>query len=163
MTTQTLQTISLTLNDGTESSLGALGGKAVLVVNVASKCGFTPQYDALEALYEEYRARGLEILGVPSNQFGGQEPGTDGEIADFCRRNFGVTFALAARTDVNGPDAHPLYAALTKDGTEPIAWNFEKFLVNRDGTVLARFASSVTPDSPELVAAVEAALAAAKV
>ncbi|PYI69573.1 glutathione peroxidase [Arthrobacter livingstonensis] len=162
MATPTLQTISLILNDGTESSVSAIGGKAVLVVNVASKCGFTPQYDTLEALYEKYRAGGLEILGVPSNQFGGQEPGTDGEIADFCRRNFGVTFALTAKTDVNGPDAHPLYVALTKGGAEPIAWNFEKFLVNRDGVVLARFASSVSPDAPELVAAVEAALAAAQ-
>jgi glutathione peroxidase len=160
VTTQTLQSIPLTLNDGSESSLGALGGKAVLVVNVASQCGFTPQYDALEALYERFHARGLEILGVPCNQFGGQEPGTDGEIADFCRKNFGVTFALAAKADVNGPDAHPLYAALTNDGAEPVKWNFEKFLLNHDGGVLVRFGSAVTPDAPELVAAVDAALAA---
>ncbi|WP_113716601.1 glutathione peroxidase [Arthrobacter dokdonensis] len=159
MTTQTVQTIPLALNDGSRSSLDELGGKAVLVVNVASQCGFTPQYDALEALHEKYRVRGLQVIGVPCDQFGGQEPGSDGEIAEFCRKNFGVTFTLAAKADVNGPDAHPLYAALTKDGIEPIKWNFEKFLLNRDGVILARFASAVTPDSPELVAAVEAALA----
>ncbi|MCQ9162704.1 glutathione peroxidase [Arthrobacter sp. STN4] len=159
MTTETLQTIPLTLNDGTASSLAALGGTAVLVVNVASQCGFTPQYDALEALHEKYQDRGLVILGVPCNQFGGQEPGTDGEIAEFCRKNFGVTFPLAAKADVNGPDAHPLFAALTDGGAEPVRWNFEKFLLNHDGALVARFASAVAPDSPELVAAVEAALA----
>ncbi|ALE04411.1 glutathione peroxidase (plasmid) [Arthrobacter sp. ERGS1:01] len=159
MTTQTLNTIPLTLNDGSATTLGALSTKAVLVVNVASKCGFTAQYDALEALYEKYQEQGLEILGMPCNQFGGQEPGTAEEIADFCRKNFGVTFPLAAKADVNGDDAHPLFAALTNQGAEPVKWNFEKFLVNHDGELLARFDSPVTPDAPELVAAVEAALA----
>lgn len=149
----------MTLNDGTETTLGALAGQAVLVVNVASKCGFTKQYDALEALYQKYRDRGLAVLGMPCNQFGGQEPGTAEEIADFCRKNFGVSFPLAAKTDVNGADAHPLYAALTNNGAEPITWNFEKFLLDRDGVVLARFAPAVTPDAPELIGAVEAALA----
>jgi len=159
VTTQTLNTIPLTLNDGSATTLGALATKAVLVVNVASKCGFTPQYDALEALYEKYKEQGLEILGMPCNQFGGQEPGTAEEIADFCRKNFGVTFPLAAKADVNGGDAHPLFAMLTKQGAEPVKWNFEKFLINHDGELLARFASPVTPDAAELVAAVEAALA----
>lgn len=158
MTTQTLNTIPLTLNDGSATTLGALATKAVLVVNVASKCGFTPQYDALEALYEKYKEQGLEILGMPCNQFGGQEPGTAEEIADFCRKNFGVTFPLAAKADVNGDDAHPLFAMLTKQGAEPVKWNFEKFLINHDGELLARFASPVTPDAAELVAALEAAL-----
>jgi glutathione peroxidase len=157
--TQTLKSISLTLNDGTETTLGAVAKGAVLVVNVASACGFTPQYTALEALYEGYRARGLEILGMPCNQFGGQEPGTDEEIADFCHKNFGVTFPLGAKVDVNGTDAHPLFAELTGHGASPVKWNFEKFLISTDGRALARFASAVTPDAPELVAAIEAALA----
>lgn len=159
MTTQTLNTIPLELNDGTETTLAGLAGKAVLLVNVASKCGFTPQYDALETLHEKYRARGLAVIGVPCNQFGGQEPGTDEEIVEFCRKNFGVTFPLAAKADVNGDSAHPIFALLTGGGAEPVKWNFEKFLITRDGAVQARFASAVTPDSPELVAAVESALA----
>jgi glutathione peroxidase len=162
MTPTTLHNIPLTMNDGSKTDFGRFSGKVVLVVNVASKCGFTVQYDALEALYEKYRDRGFEILGVPSNQFGQQEPGTDEEIADFCRQNFGVTFPLAAKVDVNGDDAHPLYAALTSSGptgeTEPVKWNFEKFLINNDGDVVARFGSAVTPDSPELVSAIETAL-----
>ncbi|WP_425859630.1 glutathione peroxidase [Arthrobacter sp. TWP1-1] len=158
MSTQTLDTIALILNDGSETSLPELAERAVLLVNVASKCGFTKQYDALEALHEKYRGQGLSVVGIPCNQFGAQEPGTEEEIAEFCRKNFGVTFPLAAKTDVNGPEAHPLYAALTKDGTEPVKWNFEKFLITNDGDVLGRFASDVTPDAPELVAAVEAAL-----
>ncbi|WP_449374016.1 glutathione peroxidase [Arthrobacter psychrolactophilus] len=158
MSTQTLNTIALVLSDGSETSLPALADKAVLLVNVASQCGFTKQYDALEALHEQFSGQGLSVVGVPCNQFGGQEPGTEEEIVEFCRKNFGVTFPLAAKTDVNGPDAHLLYSVLTKDGAEPIKWNFEKFLISRDGEVLARFESAVTPDAPELVAAVEAAL-----
>lgn len=162
MTPISLHSIPLTMNDGAESDFGRFAGKVVLVVNVASKCGFTVQYDGLEALYAKYRDRGFEILGVPSNQFGQQEPGTDEEIVEFCRQNFGVTFPLAAKADVNGADAHPLYAALTNSGPtgelEPIKWNFEKFLINNDGDVVARFGSAVTPDSPELVSAIEAAL-----
>ena len=158
MSTQTLNKIALILSDGSVTSLPALADKAVLLVNVASQCGFTKQYDALEALHAQFSGQGLSVVGVPCNQFGGQEPGTEEEIVEFCRKNFGVTFPLAAKTDVNGPDAHPLYAALTEDGAEPIKWNFEKFLISRDGEVLARFESAVTPDAPELVAAVEAAL-----
>ena len=162
MTPISLHSIPLTMNDGAESDFGRFAGKVVLVVNVASKCGFTVQYDGLEALYEKYQDQGFEILGVPSNQFGQQEPGTDAEIVDFCRQNFGVTFPLAAKADVNGADAHPLYAALTSSGPngelEPIKWNFEKFLINNDGDVVARFGSAVTPDSPELVSAIETAL-----
>ena len=159
MTTQTLNTIPLTLSDGTAATLPELAPKAVLLVNVASKCGFTKQYDALEALHSKYRDQGLSVVGVPCNQFGGQEPGTEEEIVEFCRKNFGVTFPLAAKTEVNGPDANPIYALLTGDGAEPIKWNFEKFLITHDGAVQARFESAITPDSPELVAAVEAAIA----
>lgn len=158
MTTQTLNTIPLTFNDGTETTLAGLAGKAVLLVNVASECGFTPQYDALEALHAKYREQGLSVVGVPCNQFGGQEPGTAEEIVEFCRKNFGVTFPLAAKSEVNGDGAHPIYAALTGNGAEPVKWNFEKFLITHDGVVQARFESSVTPDSPELIAAVESAL-----
>jgi glutathione peroxidase len=135
----------------------------VLVVNVASQCGFTPQYAGLELLYGKFKDRGFEILGVPCNQFAGQEPGSDNEIAEFCERNFGVTFPLAAKADVRGKDQHPLYAELTrfKNGLLPglVKWNFEKFLVNRDGVVVARFAPTVEPDSPEIIAAIEDALA----
>lgn len=159
MTTQNLNTIPLSLNDGTTAALPELGAKAVLLVNVASACGFTTQYDALEALHKKYRDRGLSVVGVPCNQFGGQEPGSQEEIAEFCRKNFGVTFPLAVKSDVNGPDAHPIYAQLTNSGAEAIKWNFEKFLISSEGEVLGRFASAVTPDSPELVAAVEMALA----
>ena len=159
MNTQNLKSLSIALNDGTETTLGAVAKGAVLVVNVASACGFTKQYAALEALYESYRARGLEILGIPCNQFGGQEPGTDEEIAEFCQKNFGVTFPLGAKVDVNGTGAHPLFAELTGHGASPVKWNFEKFLISADGSLLARFASAVTPDAPELVAAIEAALA----
>lgn len=158
MITQNLNTIPIALNDGTTTTLAGLAAKAVLVVNVASECGFTPQYDALEALHEKYRDRGVEILGMPCNQFGGQEPGTDADIADFCRKNFGVTFPLAAKADVNGDEAHPLFAQLTDGGAAPVKWNFEKFLVNADGVMVARFSSAVTPDSEELLAALEAAL-----
>lgn len=155
-----MHSIPLTLNDGTGTDFGHFAGKTVLVVNVASACGFTRQYDGLEALYNRFKDRGFEILGVPCNQFGGQEPGTDEEIGEFCRRNFGVTFPLAAKTDVNGEDQHPLYASLTRSsGTEvPIAWNFEKFLVGPDGGVLAHFSSTVEPDAEELIAAIEDSL-----
>ncbi len=158
MTTQTLNTLPLDLNDGTSTTLAELADKAVLLVNVASKCGFTSQYEGLEALHEKYRGQGLTVVGVPCNQFGEQEPGTAEEIVEFCSKNFGVTFPLAAKAEVNGDGAHPLYATLTADGTEPIKWNFEKFLITHDGVVQARFASAVTPDSAEVISAVEAAL-----
>ena len=159
MITNTLNNIPLTLSDGTTATLSALAAKAVLLVNVASECGFTKQYDALEALHDKYQDQGLTVVGVPCNQFGGQEPGTEEEIVEFCRRNFGVTFPLAAKAEVNGEDAHPIFAALTNNGAEPVQCNFEKFLITHDGELLTRFDSPVTPDAPELVAAVEGALA----
>ena len=160
----TLYTIPLTLNDGTETDFGRFKGNVVLVVNVASQCGFTPQYTGLETLYEKFRDRGFEVLGVPCNQFAGQEPGSDSEIAEFCQRNFGVTFPLTAKANVRGKDQHPLYAELTRFKTSIlpglVKWNFEKFLVNRDGEVVARFAPTVEPDSAEVIDAIESALAA---
>ncbi|WP_431976840.1 glutathione peroxidase [Micromonospora haikouensis] len=150
---------------GGPADLARYRGRALLVVNVASRCGLTPQYAGLQALHAEYADRGLVVLGVPCNQFAGQEPGTPAEIGEFCQVNYGVTFPLTAKVDVNGPDRHPLYAALVStadsDGhTGDVRWNFEKFLVAPDGTVAARFAPTVAPDSPELRAAVEKVLPA---
>ncbi len=127
-------------------------GQVLLVVNVASECGFTPQYKGLEALYQRYHARGLDILGFPCNQFGGQEPGTEKEIAQFCELNYGVTFPLFAKIDVNGEAAAPLYKFLKSEkpgllGSEAIKWNFTKFLVDRDGKPLKRYAPNDTPES----------------
>jgi glutathione peroxidase len=157
-----IHSIPLTLNDGTETDFGRFKGDVVMVVNVASRCGFTPQYAGLELLYGKFKDRGFQILGVPCNQFAGQEPGSDEEIAEFCERNFGVTFPLTVKADVRGKNQHPLYAELTKfkNGLLPgiVKWNFEKFLVNRDGVVVARFAPTVEPDAPEVLAAVEDAL-----
>lgn len=138
-------------------------GKVVLLVNVASKCGFTPQYKTLEALHEKYAEQGLAIVGAPCNQFGGQEPGSAAEIAEFCEKNYGVQFDLLAKVDVNGETACPLYKQLTSEETNPkspgpIGWNFEKFLFNRNGELVARFSSRVTPDSPEMTQAIEAEL-----
>jgi glutathione peroxidase len=129
-------------------------GKVLLIVNVASKCGFTPQYKGLEALYEKLHAKGLEVLGFPCNQFGAQEPGSESEIASFCELNYGVTFPMFAKVDVNGDDAAPLYRHLKSAkpgllGTETIKWNFTKFLVDRKGNVVARFAPNDTPESIE--------------
>ncbi|MEQ4520016.1 glutathione peroxidase [Pseudarthrobacter sp. B907] len=158
-----LHSIPLTLNDGTETDFGRFRGQVVLVVNVASQCGFTPQYAGLEALHNKFREEGFTVLGVPCNQFAGQEPGADDEIAEFCQRNFGVTFPLTTKADVRGRRQHPLYARLTKfkNGLLPglVKWNFEKFLVNRDGEIVARFAPTVEPDSPEVIEAVRQALA----
>ncbi|QSZ47632.1 glutathione peroxidase [Arthrobacter sp. D5-1] len=157
-----LYSIPLTFNDGSEADFGRFEGKAVLVVNVASECGFTRQYAGLEALYGKYREQGLEILGVPCNQFGGQEPGADEEIAEFCERNFGVTFPLTSKANVLGKQQHPLFAKLTQDEDgQPakVKWNFEKFVINRGGDLVARFPSTVEPDSEDLVKAVEKALA----
>lgn len=157
-----LYAIPLTLNDGTATDFGSFKGKVVMVVNVASNCGFTSQYAGLEALYEKFRDRGFEILGVPCNQFAGQEPGSDSEIAEFCQRNFGVTFPLTVKADVRGRHRHPLYTELTKfkTGLLPglVKWNFEKFLVSREGEVVNRFAPTVEPDSAEVIDAVEEAL-----
>jgi glutathione peroxidase len=127
-------------------------GKVLLIVNTASKCGFTPQYKGLEALHQKYHARGLEVLGFPCNQFGAQEPGTEDEIASFCELNFGVTFPLFAKVDVNGDDAAPLYRHLKQAkpgllGSEAIKWNFTKFLVDRKGSVVERFAPNAEPDA----------------
>jgi len=154
---------TLTMLDGSDTTLDAYAGQALLVVNVASECGFTRQYAGLEDLYERYRNRGLTVIGVPCNQFGEQEPGTAEEIAEFCQANFGVTFPLLAKTDVNGPDRHPLFARLTEAAdvtgkAGDVTWNFEKFLVSPKGEVVGRFRTKVEPDDPELVAAIEAVL-----
>lgn len=165
MVDSTLSDIELNTLDGTSTTLRELADGAVLVVNVASKCGLTPQYSALEKLAQDYGDRGLTVIGVPCNQFMGQEPGTAEEIQTFCSTTYGVTFPLLAKTDVNGPNRHPLYAELTQtpdaDGEAgDIQWNFEKFLVAPDGSVVNRFRPRTEPDGPEVVAAIEAVLPA---
>ncbi len=160
----TLHDFSATTIDGTERSLGDYAGKVALVVNVASQCGLTPQYAGLEELYATFKDRGLVVLGFPCNQFGGQEPGTEGEIKTFCETKFGVTFPLFGKVDVNGPARHPLYGFLTGAATAPdgpgdIRWNFAKFLVDRQGKVIARFPPTTPPASEEIVSALERALA----
>lgn len=166
----TIHEFSATAADGTTRSLDTYAGRVVLIVNVASKCGFTPQYEGLEALYQENRDRGLEILAFPCNQFGEQEPGTDAEIQEFCSTNYGVTFPVFAKVDVNGPDAAPLYAYLRAQApgdfgpsagplydhikatrpealdSDEVKWNFTKFLVGRDGKVIRRYESTATPE-----------------
>ena len=147
--------------DGKPTSLKAYEGKVLLIVNVASKCGFTPQYAALEALYAKYKDKGLLVLGFPCNQFGGQEPGTNEEIKQFCSSKYQVTFPLFDKIEVNGPKRNPLYVALAGEGSPfpgDIKWNFNKFLIGRDGKIVKRFESKGKPDSAELVQAVEAAL-----
>jgi glutathione peroxidase len=169
--------------DGKPASLGDYAGKVALVVNVASKCGLTPQYEGLEALYRDYRDKGLVVLGFPANDFGAQEPGTNEEISNFCTTNFAVDFPMFAKITVVGPEKHPLYAALTSAKPEAqgdaagfrerlkgygmtpnpapeVLWNFEKFLVGKNGEVIARFAPTTVPNDPALVGAIEAALAA---
>jgi glutathione peroxidase len=148
---------------GKPFDLGQFRGHPVLVVNVASRCGLTPQYADLEALHKEYSARGFTVLGVPCNQFGGQEPGTSEEIAEFCSTTYGVTFPMTEKVDVNGEDRHPLYQLLTpvedaEGHSGDIRWNFEKFLVTADGTVAARFSPGTLPKSDEVLKAVEASL-----
>lgn len=148
---------------GGPADLAQYRGRALLVVNVASRCGLTPQYAGLQALQDEYADRGLVVLGVPCNQFAGQEPGSAPEISEFCQVNYGVTFPLTEKVAVNGPDRHPLYAALVNtpdaDGhTGDVRWNFEKFLIAPDGTVAARFAPTVTPDDPTLRTTLEKTL-----
>lgn len=177
-----LSAIPLTRIDGAADSLADHAGKVLLVVNVASKCGLTPQYEGLEALYRTYQDQGFEVLGFPANDFGGQEPGSEEEIAQFCSLTYDVSFPMFAKADVTGPAQQPLYAALTAakpDKTGPaeefrerlkgygmtptqdpdVLWNFEKFLIARDGTVAGRFAPGMEPQSPEVVAAIEAELA----
>jgi glutathione peroxidase len=145
---------------GEDSSLGDLSGKVLLVVNVASKCGLTPQYTALEALHSRLSERGFAVVGFPCNQFGGQEPGTAEEIAEFCSASYGVTFPMFEKIEVNGPGRHPVYTELTafadaNGEAGDIQWNFEKFLLGADGTIAARFRPRTTPDDPEVLAAIE--------
>jgi glutathione peroxidase len=149
--------------DGKDATLKPYQGKVMLIVNVASHCGFTPQYAALESIYKKYHWQGLEICGFPCNQFGGQEPGTDAEIKQFCTAKYDVTFPMFDKLEVNGENRAPLYVLLAgKDSPFPgnIRWNFTKFLVGRDGKIVARFDSKVKPDSEEVTKAIETALAA---
>ena len=137
--------------EGGEQSLSEYEGKVLLIVNTASKCGFTPQFDGLEKLFEKYKDQGLVVLGFPCNQFASQDPASNSEIGEFCQRNYGVSFPMFAKIDVNGSNAHPLYKYLTKEakgvlGTEAVKWNFTKFLVGRDGNVIDRFASTTKPE-----------------
>jgi glutathione peroxidase len=153
-----------TLNsiDGAAAPLSGFKGKVVLLVNVASKCGYTPQYAGLEKLYETYKDKGFVIVGVPANNFGAQEPGTNEEIKTFCSRNYNVTFPMMSKVSVKGGDKTPLYQYLTDTSTKTggeIKWNFTKFLVDRKGNVISRFESAVTPDSADMVKAIEQALA----
>lgn len=180
--TEVLADIPFNTIRGEASSLADQGNKVLLIVNVASKCGLTPQYEKLEKLHRDYRDRGFAVMGFPANDFGAQEPGTDDEIQQFCTTNFGVDFPMASKIAVTGPDKHPLYAALTqaapgkqgdadgmramlrKYGIDPnedpeVLWNFEKFVIGRDGVVAARFAPNTEPDDPALVAAIEGELA----
>ncbi|MFJ4281894.1 glutathione peroxidase [Streptomyces massasporeus] len=148
---------------GGPADLSQYAGKAVLVVNVASKCGLTPQYTGLEKLHEQYAGRGFSVLGVPCNQFLGQEPGSADEIAEFCSATYGVTFPMTEKVEVNGEGRHPLYDRLTgfadaEGHSGDIRWNFEKFLIGRDGQVVARFSPQTEPDAAEVVAAIEAQL-----
>jgi glutathione peroxidase len=149
--------------DGKPGDLADYKGKVVLIVNVASQCGLTPQYEGLEELHEKYAEKGLAVLGFPANEFGKQEPGTDTEISTFCQKNYGVKFDMFSKVVVKGEGQCPLYKFLTSKETDPkfagpISWNFEKFLIGRNGEVVARFAPKVTPDSPEVTKAIETEL-----
>jgi glutathione peroxidase len=182
---QAIQNVPVRRIDGSETTLGEYDGKVLLVVNVASKCGLTPQYEGLQSLYDQYRDKGLVVLGFPANEFAGQEPGTNEEIADFCDTSYSVKFPLFEKIVVKGEGQHPLYKALTaaqpKAVEKPdsplrgilesrnliegrrdddILWNFEKFVVGRDGAVKARFAPDIAPDDPALVSAIEGELKA---
>jgi glutathione peroxidase len=153
--------IPVTTIKGEQKTLADFGGKAVLVVNTASKCGFTPQYKGLENVWQQYKDKGLVVLGFPCNQFGKQEPGDEGAISEFCELNFGVSFPLFKKVDVNGSDAHPLFVNLKKSapgllGSQGIKWNFTKFLLSADGTVIKRFAPTTKPE--DLTAEIEALL-----
>lgn len=177
-----IQQIPLKTIQGADASLANYAGKVVLAVNVASKCGLTPQYEGLEKLYRDYKDKGLVVAGFPANDFAGQEPGSNDEIVEFCTTNFGVDFPMFEKIVVTGPEKHPLYAALTSEqpkaagegaefreklrgyGMTPteepeVLWNFEKFLIAKDGSVAGRFAPGTTPDDPALVSAIEAELA----
>ena len=160
--------VSIARLDGTPGTLGEItAGRPALVVNVASRCGLTPQYATLEKLHESYADRGFTVVGVPCNQFGGQEPGTSDEIAEFCSATYGVTFPMTEKVEVNGEDRHPVYADLVGTPNEKgeagdVTWNFEKFLVAADGTVVARFSPQVEPEDPRLVDAVKALASSAR-
>ena len=158
---ESIYDIKLMTLDGKDTTLSAYKGKVLLIVNVASKCGFTKQYTGLEAIYQKYKARGFVVLGFPCNQFGGQEPGSNEEIKQFCSSKFNVTFPLFNKMDVNGDKRHSLYDALTgKDSpfTGDIKWNFTKFLIAKDGKILKRYESATTPESPEVTEAIDAAI-----
>ena len=150
--------------DGTPATLGEItDGRTALLVNVASKCGLTPQYETLEQIHEKYAARGFTVVGLPCNQFGGQEPGSSEEIAEFCSATYGVTFPMTEKVEVNGEGRHDLYCALVTTPNEEgeagdITWNFEKFVVARDGAVIARFSPTVKPDDPRVIDAIEGLL-----
>jgi glutathione peroxidase len=144
--------------DGKPLPLAAYKGKVVLFVNVASKCGYTPQYSGLEALYKKFKDQGFVIVGVPANNFGSQEPGTDAEIAQFCSRTYNVTFPMLSKVSVKGADITPLYGYLTAARGGDVKWNFTKFLVGKDGKVIERFESGVAPESPQLTSAIQQAL-----
>ena len=153
--------MTLTGLNGNKIEAKQFEGKAILFVNVASKCGYTSQYEGLQSLYEEYKDKGLVIVGVPCNQFGGQEPGSAKEIQTFCKANYGVTFPLLEKQDVNGKNRSKLYRSLVssdKGGGKNVRWNFEKFLVDKDGNVVGRYGSGVKPSSTELKTAIDAAL-----
>ncbi|RYX81363.1 glutathione peroxidase [bacterium] len=149
--------------DGKPVDLSKYKGQVLLVVNTASKCGYTKQYAGLQKLYADYEKQGLTLIGFPANNFGGQEPGTNTEIGEFCQKNFGVTFPLMAKTSVKGADQSPIFTYLTKEAnpemTGDIGWNFEKFLISRDGKLVARFKSAITPESDELQGAIKTELA----
>ena len=159
----TLHDFTLKTIDGQDKSLKDFEGQVCLVVNVASKCGLTPQYEGLQKLHDSLEDRGFAVLGFPCNQFGGQEPGTEAEIQSFCSTNYGVTFPMFSKLEVNGDGRHPLYAWLTAEDAQPdgsgdIAWNFAKFVIGKDGQVVARFAPTAAPTSEEVVSAIEGAL-----
>ncbi len=154
----TIYDYSMKTIDGAPRPLSEYKGKVVLVVNVASKCGFTPQYEGLESVYRKYKSQGLVVLGFPANNFMAQEPGTNEEIKQFCTRKYNVDFPMFSKVDVTGDTKTPLYRYLTENKGGEIKWNFTKFLIGRDGAILARFEPAVTPDSPEVTRALEAAL-----
>lgn len=146
--------------DGTAVDLAKYKGKVVLVVNVASRCGYTPQYTGLQKLYDTYKDKGLVVLGFPANEFGSQEPGSDTDIATFCSSKYGVTFDMFSKVVVKGPNKSPLYKSLTESATPPgeVSWNFEKFLIGRDGAIVGRYKSAVAPEDAKLTGAIETAL-----
>jgi glutathione peroxidase len=162
-TAKTVYDFTLKNSKGQDVKLEEFRGKVVMLVNVASKCGYTPQYDGLQKIYERYREQGFTVLGFPANNFGAQEPGTDEQIQEFCRINYGVTFPVFSKISVKGDDKHPLYKYLTERETNPafageIKWNFNKFLVGRDGRILARFDSADKPEDAKVTQAIEQAL-----